>query len=233
MQRDVAFLGRVTHDLRGELATMVAGVHYLMRYEAGVGPSGKQMLDRVNGAGQRLRRLLDELELAAWIGGTPEGATPAIEQSRLDVLVDAAIGRLQGVITQRNVTAEVAVNGELPEIEIDPELSGAAIELAIDFAVARSPGKTVHVTSAIEAGFAVVRIADEGGLPDDSALARIFEPFAEKDLVARPEPGARRRERLGLGLAIARGVLRAQGGSVVTEPSPRGITLALRFRARG
>src|SRR5262245_1970943 len=68
-----AFLGRVGHDLRGELATMVAGIHYLMRYERGLSDAGKQMLERVNGAGGRLRRLLDELEHAAWIKGRPPG----------------------------------------------------------------------------------------------------------------------------------------------------------------
>src|SRR5690348_14795172 len=100
MPVDDAFLSRVTHDLRGELATMVAGTHYLLRYEAGIGETGKQMLERVNGAGQRLRRLLDELELSVWID-RPPGAALNPEAGRLAPLVEAALGRLERAITQR------------------------------------------------------------------------------------------------------------------------------------
>src|SRR4051812_17857126 len=67
MTVDDTFLSRVGHDLRGELATMVTGVHYVLRYEPSLGEASRQMLTRVQGAGQRLRRLLDELDDAVWI----------------------------------------------------------------------------------------------------------------------------------------------------------------------
>ena len=38
---DDEFLSNVGHDLRGELATVVAGVHYLLRYEADLGDSAR------------------------------------------------------------------------------------------------------------------------------------------------------------------------------------------------
>ncbi|APR74821.1 PAS sensor protein [Minicystis rosea] len=230
---DDVFLSRVTHDLRGELATMVAGIHYLIRYESGLGDSGKQMLDRVNGAGQRLRRLLDELELCAWIDGAPPSAALQLEPCRLDTAVHAAVGRLERAIAQRRATVEVDVAEDLPEIEVDPEIFGAALEHAIDFAVARSPDKTARVTSAIVEGAPVLCITDEGGALDEAALARVFQPFAEKELVPRPEPGARRRERLGLGLAIARGIAAAHGGSLTAASTERGVTFTLALRGPG
>ncbi|MFT3766107.1 MAG: HAMP domain-containing sensor histidine kinase [Minicystis sp.] len=233
MADDDVFLSRVTHDLRGELATMVAGIHYLLRYESGIGESGRQMLDRVNGAGQRLRRLLDELELSAWIDGAPANAVLQLEPCRLDTAVHAAVGRLERSIAQRRATVEIEVPAEVPEIEIDPEIFGAALEHAIDFAVARSVDKTARVTAAIADGAPVLRITDEGGSLDQAALARIFQPFAEKDLVPRPEPGARRRERLGLGLAIARGIAAAHGGTLTAVSTPGGVEMTLTLRGPG
>jgi two-component system OmpR family sensor kinase len=220
MPEEDAFLGRVGHDLRGELATMIAGIHYLMRYEAGIGEAGKQMLERVNGAGGRLRRLLDELELAAWIEGRPPGPL-AVEPLRLGILVEAALGRIERFIAQRHVTVRTALP-DLSEIEGDPELLGAAVEYALDFAVARSPGHAVDVRAA---GPATIEVTDEGGVVDPSVLAHLFEPFAEKALIPRPAPGARRRERLGLGLAIARGILDAHGGKIEAASAERGIAL--------
>src|SRR5262245_48391350 len=105
MPVDDVFLSRVGHDLRGELATMVAGVHYLLRYEEGLTDAGHQMLERVNGAGARLKRLLDELELSAWIAGRPDDALLG-EPVRLAVLVHAALARLERSVAQRGVTID-------------------------------------------------------------------------------------------------------------------------------
>lgn len=224
-----AFLGRVGHDLRGELATMVAGVHYLMRYEAGLSDAGKQMLERVNGAGGRMRRLLDELEHAAWIGGRPPGPLSA-EPCRLSALVADALGRIERSVEQRRVTLQVEVPPDLPAFEGDAELSGVALEYLLDFAVARSPDRAVAVRAE---GPAVLSVTDAGGPVDDATVERLFDPFVEKALIPRPEPGARRRDRLGLGLAIARGIVEALGGGIEARVAPdaRGLSLSVRLHA--
>jgi C4-dicarboxylate-specific signal transduction histidine kinase len=151
------------------------------------------------------------------------------------MLVHAALGRLEKPIAARRVAVDVDLPPELPEVVADPELLGVAVEYALDFAVARSPDKAVHVTGVVEGGRPVIRVADAGGAIDPAALAHIFDPFVEKDLVPRPEPGARRRERLGLGLAIARGILAAQGGEVEASISPEGdgVVLTLLLGSRG
>jgi signal transduction histidine kinase len=222
---DQAFLSRVNHDLRGELATVVAGIHYLQRYEPGLGETGRQMVDRVNGAAQRLRKLLDEMELAAWIDGAPPGLAPEREPCRLDTLAQAALARLGPAVAARGVSVDIAAPEDLAEIEADPELLAAAVEHVLDFAVARSPGRTVRVTCAARE----LCVADQGGPLEQASLARIFEPFHEKDLVPRPEPGARRRERLGLGLALARGLVLAHGGSLVAASTDAGVEMTLRL----
>jgi two-component system, OmpR family, sensor kinase len=223
MTGDEVILPRATHDLRGELATMVTGVHYLMRYEGGVGDSGKQMLERVNGAGKRLGRLIDELEQAAWIGGQPAGAL-VIEPLRLGPLVQGALGRLERSITDRRVTVRAELPGDLPELDGDAELLGAALEHVLDFAVARSPGRAVGV---VALGAARLSVTDEGGAVDAGVLGRLFDPFVEKEILPRPEPGARRRERLGLGLAIARGIFAAHGGGLAAGLAPGGQGIVL------
>jgi two-component system, OmpR family, sensor kinase len=221
MSVDDVFLSRVGHDLRGELATMVTGVHYVLRYEAELGDNARQMLNRVHGAGQRLRRLLDELDDAAWIDGGNRAAL-TFEPCQADTLIRGALARLSQVVSAREVTLDVRVPEDLPSFQADERLSGAAIEYLIDFALARSQRKATHITVEEVQGAPVLRIADEGGAIDDQALARLFDPFVEKDLVPPPEPGQRRRERLGLGLSIAHGILAAHGGALCAEVAPGG-----------
>ena len=106
MSVDDVFLSRVGHDLRGELATMVTGVHYVLRYEPELGDAARQMLNRVHGAGQRLRRLLDELDDAAWIDGG-DRATLAFEPCQADTLIRGALARLNQVVSAREVALDV------------------------------------------------------------------------------------------------------------------------------
>jgi two-component system, OmpR family, sensor kinase len=221
MTVDEDFLARVGHDLRGELATMVTGIHYLLRYEADLGATARQMLDRVNGAGQRMRRLLDEFDDAVWIDGGGPSALQ-LEPCQVDLLITSVLERLRQVIQSREVAIDLQVPPDLPRFNADARLCGAAIEYVLDFAMARSRKKTVHLTASAADGRTVLSIADEGGSIPDDARSRILEPFVEKDLVPKPEPGQRRRERLGLGLAIARGILNAHGGSVAVENASDG-----------
>jgi K+-sensing histidine kinase KdpD len=210
---DEVFLSRVGHDLRGELATMVAGVHYLLRYEAEISPTARRMLERVNGAGQRLKRLLDELDNAAWITGS-DARSLLCEAVAPSVVVQAALLRLSPLAVAREVTIDARVPAELPEIDADPELLGTAFEYVIDFALARSPRRAIHLGAAIVNGVPVIEVRDEGGALEAGLLDRLLEPFIEKDVIPRAEPGQRRRERLGLGLAIAQGIFQAHGGSL-------------------
>src|SRR5207249_4478401 len=82
---DEAFFRRVEHDLRGELATMMAGLHFLLRYDKSLASPARDMLERVHGAGERLKRLLDEFGDAAWINLSPDRARHAIEAAPYDL----------------------------------------------------------------------------------------------------------------------------------------------------
>ena len=78
---------------------------------------------------------------------------------------------------------------DLPEIEADPDLLGTAFEYVIDFALARSPRRTIHIGVEIVGGVPVLEVRDEGGPVEASPLDRLLEPFAEKELIPRAEPG--------------------------------------------
>jgi K+-sensing histidine kinase KdpD len=225
MTVNAEFFSRVGHDLRGQLATILNGVQFVLRIEADMGPKSRDILGRAEGAGKRLQRLLDEFDQAVWIYNDNRSEL-MLGPCQLDALVRDALGRLNQAITSRGVNVELDLPGDLPSFEADSGLCGTAVMYILDLAVARSSQKTVHIKAAVADGRTVLSIADEGGAVSAEVLQQIWEPFKERELV--PATAQRQRERLGLGLAIARGILTAQGGAVSAENAPDGEGLVYR-----
>ncbi len=181
---------------------MVAGIHYLIRYESGLGDPGKQMLDRVNGAGQRLRRLLDELELCAWIDGAPPSATPPARalpprhgRPRRGRPASSAPRRASAAPPSRSTCPRTCPRSRSIPSSSAPRWSTPSTSPWLD-----RPTRRCTWPPRSRSGAPVLRITDEGGVLEASALERIFQPFAEKDLVPRPRarrPSSRARSAWG------------------------------------
>lgn len=227
---DETFLRCVEHDLRGELATMLAGVHYLARYEKSLGPEARRILDRVQAAGQRLTRLVEELGDSHWIEATAEGEA-SLSPGRHDAatLVAAALERVAALAASRGVSIEPSAPATPIEILGDRDLLVTALRYVLEFAVLRSRERPVRVETTVVEGRPAVLVRDDAGPVPATRRERLLEPFGEKELLVDAEQGPRRRERLGLGLCIARGILFAHHGDLQVEPSPGDSGLTIRL----
>jgi len=84
----------------------------------------------------------------------------------------------------------------------------------------------VDVSVGYEAGLAVLAVADDGpGIPA-ADRERVFERFTRLDDARSREHGG-----AGLGLAIAREIVRAHGGELTAEDGAPGARLVLRLPA--
>lgn len=221
MWMDDDFFAHVGHDLRGELATMLAGVHYVLRYEKDVGAGSRDMLERVRGAGERLKRLLEEFDNAIWLradANRPLSLAPYDPSE----LARRAMGQLEAAASARGV--RVSLDPEATDdamiLEGDVELLRLALEYVLGFAITRSRDQPVRMRVTTADGAPAVTVGDEAGPVSPELLAQLLDPFGERSAVPADPVAPRRRERLGLGLAIARGIFRAHGGGLTVELSP-------------
>ena len=224
---DDTFLAHVGHDLRGELATILAGAHFLGRYEKGVTPTGADMIERVQGAGLRLKRLLDELDDAAWlVAPRPLPGSPC----RVHDVLEGAGQRVARGAEPGGVEI-VGPTGEAGEVLGDPDVLAAALGYVLDFAAARSWQQPVTVSARAQGSSTILAVSDGGGEGAPDRMARLLEPFVLREVMPAVEPSQRRRERLGLGLAIARAMLEASGGALGAGAAEGGgVTLACTLR---
>ena len=78
-------------------------------------------------------------------------------------------------------------------------------------------GGVLTIDAALEEKFVAVRIKDTGCGIDDPAMVRLFEPF----WTTKGELGSTQGEVIGLGLAVAHGVVQVMGGSISVSSRPQ------------
>ncbi|MFG2013474.1 sensor histidine kinase [Actinomadura geliboluensis] len=201
--RQRGFVADASHELRSPIASL--------RTQLEVAAAHPELLD-VDGLVEdvvRLQHLAADLLLLARIdAGERPPARPV------------ALGRLvRDELDRRAPGDRVAVQAS---IEGDPQVMGVPGRLArvvgnlLDNAQ-RHADAAVRLSLREEAGSAVLRVADDGPGVPPADRERIFERFVRlDDARSRDEGGA------GLGLAIARDLVAAHGGSLTVGEAPGG-----------
>jgi len=206
-----ALLAAVSHDLRTPLASAKAAVESLAN--TGIAWSADDRAELLATAEESLAKLeslvvnlLDMSRLQAGVLGLdPQPVTPAEILPR----VVAELGAGQDGVA-------VDLGAEVPDVVADPALLERVLANLVANALRYSPpGEKVLVTASPHAGHVQIRVADRGrGIPRE-ARDRVFLPFQR--LGDRDNHTG-----VGLGLALARGLTEAMGGTLVPEETPGG-----------
>jgi two-component system, NtrC family, sensor histidine kinase GlrK len=225
------FLASVSHELRTPLGKIREALALLADGTAGVlGERQRAVVDIARRSTEVEIRLVSTLlDLSRLRAGT---LLHADDNQRFDDAVREALTAERPDATTRGVTIELHAPGQAPSAYLDGPLIERAIANLIRNAVSVSPaGATVEVArEVVSAGpdgaagsWACVRVRDHGpGVPEE-IRETIFEPFATKEV-----PGRRGGVGIGLGLALAREVVRAHGGDVrLVDPNPGHTTFEL------
>ena len=114
---------------------------------------------------------------------------------------------------------EVRWREPLPPLEADPGALAEAVRNLVHNAVKYAPDGGPPCLEVRRFGRSVVfAVSDRGpGLPRGAAREKLFEPFVRRVDRTRPDPGG-----TGVGLAIARQIVRAHGGRLGAMSRPGG-----------
>ncbi len=213
-----ALLRSVSHDLRTPLTAMIAAGAALDSPSVTAGER-HELSEAVVEEGQRLSRLVENLlDVSRLESG---GAEPHRETVDLAAVLEAAIHS----IGAKGAQVKLSLDPELPPLLADAAQLERAFANLLENGIHHGGGRPVLVRSRQTGGRLVVRVVDQGpGIPEPER-AQIFEPFYRRD-------GGSDRG-VGLGLAIARGFVEANGGEVAVESVPgQGSTFVVSFPMR-
>jgi signal transduction histidine kinase len=126
-------------------------------------------------------------------------------------LVDAAVSEATPGFREEGVKLAVDVDPEAPRVLADRDQVRPALAALLKNARAHSPaGGTVTLTAGPWEGRVRFAVADTGSGIPAAHQERIFEPFYQV-------PGTQDLGEVGLGLAVARGIVQSHGGEIHVE----------------
>lgn len=138
----------------------------------------------------------------------------------VDEIIANALVRAETI--KRGHRFEVQVEDELPRVNVDPSFMVEVIYTIVDNATKYAPPDTAVKVSAIRASEQMVQFAieDQGrGIPLE-IRERVFEKFYRSPTTEAKEEG--RPTGIGMGLAIAKGIVEAHGGNIRIEDGSSG-----------
>jgi two-component system sensor histidine kinase KdpD len=203
-----ALLRAVSHDLRTPLTAIVAAGHAL-RARSLTDEERDELSVAVVEEGARLSVLIDKLlDLSRLQAGR---AQPRKEWTSVEEVLLAARDALPGQSRQ----VRLVMDGDVPAIRADAVQLERAFANLLENAGRYSDGLPVSVHVRHAGSRVIARVVDQGPGIDRAERERIFEPFYRG-----PESAPRRGTGAGLGLAIAKGFVEANGGSISVESLP-------------
>jgi two-component system sensor histidine kinase BaeS len=205
-------LSAIGHDLRTPLGSMQAAVEAL---QDGVAPDPAAYLRGISHDLEHLRHLVDDLFLLTRI----DTGRLDLSQTGVDLaeLADEAVEAVTPAAATRKVRLRVEAPGRIG-VNGDPAALSRVFRNLLANAIRHSPESgEVHVVLARNGSYVETTVSDEGAGFPDNLRQRAFERFVREDDSRNRDSGG-----AGLGLAIAKGIVEAHGGTITIEDGPGG-----------
>jgi signal transduction histidine kinase len=201
-----------SHDLRTPVAAIQA---MLDATEDGLA-SVDEYLPALREQTRTLARLIDDLfELARIDAGA---LTLKLREAQLPQLVSHCVRGLEAEARARHVRLESQLDSPLPDVRCAPEHVRRVLLNLVTNALRHTPSDgSVLVRAQQRERELEISVEDTGVGLSDEAQQRMFERFWRGDASRTRASG-----NAGLGLAIARGFIEAQGGRIWAENRPEG-----------
>ena len=209
------FVDISSHELRHPLTVIKGYTSLLLSHRDRIDEeTGREILANISGVVERLERLVRQLLETARV----ERRKLAVEKRNVDLgeLLAETVEEMRARRPSNPISLRVEEG--LPKAQVDAERISQVLVILLENAVNFSPrGAAVEVEAgrAGEGGITVA-VMDRGpGVPEEDR-ERIFERFYQVEEVQHHSTG------IGLGLYIAREIVRAHGGHIQHEPREGG-----------
>jgi PAS domain S-box-containing protein len=216
------FIGAATHELRTPLANIKAYAETLASMDEPDLESQKEFCNTINSEATRLARFVDDiLSISSMEAGSLAVDRQAVETTRL---LSEVVEKVEPLMKQKSLAFEVSMPAKLPELRVDKDKIVVTLVNLLGNAAKYTPdGGQVRLRVQTHDGQLQIDVEDSGfGIAADE-LPNVFEKFfRSSDARVLEQSGT------GLGLALAREVIRLHGGDITaTSEIDKGSTFSV------
>lgn len=208
------FLVQVAHELRTPIAALAASLDLLLQDALSMPREElSAMCGRLQRSATRLENLVENLLDAGSMEAGTFNVRAGPTSLRRAVQDSLAAARSLADAKRQTVTTELGEGAD--RVVADPRRTAQVISNLVANASKYAPeGTPIAIGATVAEGYVRVTVRDEGpGIPEDEQ-PRLFQRFFRSRLVRDEASG------LGLGLAICRAIVQAQGGEIWIESAP-------------
>jgi len=206
------YLGILGHDLRNPLNTIVASLYTLDRV---LTDDARKVLARMARSTQRMSRMIEQL-LDFTRARLGDGIMLTLASGDLRDISHAVVEELEAQHPHR-----IRFEGKSVPGRFDSDRLAQAVANLVGNALQHgSPGEPVEVRVSSNNGHGRLEVENRGAPIPEAIKATIFEPF-------RRAEGRQDSTGLGLGLFIAREIVRAHGGTIEVDSTGDRTTFAI------
>jgi len=211
-QQRKRFTADITHDLSTPLQ-IISG--YVEMLEAGEVALTPQRIDTIKTEIEHLRRLVSDLSTLSQVeaGGLDIQAQPVQPAELLERIYHA----YQPIASRQGVELVLEAPGTAPAILVDEGRMLQVLKNLVDNALRYTPEKGKITLSAVAGERVKLRVCDTGAGIAAEDLPYVFDRFYRADRARGAGSGS-----MGLGLAICKALVTAQGGEISAESAGRG-----------
>ena len=204
-------LDAIAHEFKTPLTSIKAASTSILSQPGSLPPQFRELAEIIDEETDRLNLLVSEAGRMSEIeaGKVRLRKRPTCVES----LLQEGMGHFRPRLEDRSSEVEVPAN--LPPVSLDPDLMSLALRQVIDNALKySSAGAPIRVCAALGDSALEIRVIDRGpGIPERER-ERIFDKYYRRSSAPGQVPGS------GLGLHIAREIVRAHGGDLRVEGRP-------------
>ena len=209
------FIAVLSHELRTPLAPITTAVHVLEK-AATVEERHRDLLPMIRRNVALEARLIDDLLDLTAIGA----GKVSLQRGRIDMhqLTRAVVEMVGESLRDQSIALELRLDAAHSCVEADQARMQQVLWNIVRNAIKFTPaGGRVRLQTASDGGEFTLACTDSGIGIAPEALPRIFKPFEQADPEVSQQYGG-----LGVGLAIAQGLMQQHGGQVAVRSDGRG-----------
>jgi signal transduction histidine kinase len=205
------FIDTATHELRTPLTNIKAYAETLATAEMIDVELQKEFCNIINSEVTRLARFIDDLlSISSMEVGALSIDRQKVETERMFAEV---LAKVEPHMQQKSIRFDVQLSAKLPELHLDKDKIIAVVVNIVGNAAKYTPdGGRVSLKVNAEDGHLRIAVEDTGVGIAAEEIPKVFEKFFRSD-----DPRVQAEVGSGLGLSLAREVVRMHGGEIVVE----------------